>query len=243
MVGVPCSCALLGGFAVGARVSLPWQHTRVWAYSLIPCKCVYHRTQNVSECLYSLVASLNLAEQFEFVWLLLMIEIILLMASCCGLEIILWPENTTLQVGACWQHREEVIGKWEEGKKWQKRVETLRAQCRDKDAEIEKLKKNNEMLKRAVDRSGSPCWLSHLTLLQLINSISLIFCSSFNFMLPLESVASRNWPVSESWRKEVKKRWCHWVIVLGWDQCFELNPVLRYSLAWLRQAWCSMSND
>jgi len=46
-----------------------------------------------------------------------------------------------------------VIGKWEEGKKWQKRVDTLRAQCRDKDAEIEKLKKNNEMLKRAVDRS------------------------------------------------------------------------------------------
>ena len=54
---------------------------------------------------------------------------------------------------ACWQHREEVIGKWEEGKKWQKRVETLRVQCRDKDAEIEKLKKNNEMLRRAADRS------------------------------------------------------------------------------------------
>jgi len=27
MVGVPLSCALLGGFAVGARVSLLWQHS------------------------------------------------------------------------------------------------------------------------------------------------------------------------------------------------------------------------
>jgi len=46
-----------------------------------------------------------------------------------------------------------VIGKWEEGKKWQKRVETLKTQCRDKDVEIEKLKKNNDMLRHAVDRS------------------------------------------------------------------------------------------
>jgi len=46
-----------------------------------------------------------------------------------------------------------VIGKWEEGKKWQKRVETLKAQCREKDVEIEKLKKNSEMLRHAVDRS------------------------------------------------------------------------------------------
>ena len=51
-----------------------------------------------------------------------------------------------------------MIGKWEEGKKWQKRVETLRAQCRDKDIEIEKLKKNNEMLRRAVDRSELCRW-------------------------------------------------------------------------------------
>ena len=58
------------------------------------------REMSVSACTRS-VAGLNLAEQFEFVWLLLMIEIILLMASCCGLEIILWPENTILQVGAC----------------------------------------------------------------------------------------------------------------------------------------------
>jgi len=39
VVGVPSSCALLGGFAVGARVSLLWKQ---------------RRTRNVSECLYSL---------------------------------------------------------------------------------------------------------------------------------------------------------------------------------------------
>jgi len=64
-------------------------------------------------------------------------------------------ENDTVAWSDCvsMQHRDEVIGKWEEGKKWQKRVETLKTQCRDKDAEIEKLKKNNEMLRHAVDRS------------------------------------------------------------------------------------------
>jgi len=197
---------------------------------------------SVSACTRS-VAGLNLAEQFEFVWLLLMIEIILLMASCCGLEIILWPENTILQVGACWQHREEVIGKWEEGKKWQKRVETLRAQCRDKDAEIEKLKKNNEMLKRALDRSGSPCWLSHLALLQLISSILLIFCSSFNFMLLLASVASGT--VSESWSKEVKKGWCRWVIVPGFDQSYDstISTFLHCQVPPTLSVWTCCSNE
>jgi len=36
MVGVPSSCALLGGFAIGAQVSLLWQHTYVnlWPYTL-----------------------------------------------------------------------------------------------------------------------------------------------------------------------------------------------------------------
>jgi len=47
------------------------------------------------------------------------------------------------------------MSKWEEGKKLQKRVETLKAQCRDKDVEIEKLEKNNELLRHAVDRSHS----------------------------------------------------------------------------------------
>jgi len=42
MVGVPSSCALLGGFAIGARVSLLW------------------RTRNISECLYSLYSALLL---------------------------------------------------------------------------------------------------------------------------------------------------------------------------------------
>jgi len=41
MVGVPSSCSLLGGFAIGARVSLLRQQ---------------RRTRNVSECLYLLYA-------------------------------------------------------------------------------------------------------------------------------------------------------------------------------------------
>jgi len=41
MVGVPCSCALLDRFSIGARVSLLWQQRRM---------------PNVSECLYSLSA-------------------------------------------------------------------------------------------------------------------------------------------------------------------------------------------
>jgi len=42
MVGVPPSYAPLGGFAIGARVSLLGQHNS--------------RTRNVSDCLYSLYA-------------------------------------------------------------------------------------------------------------------------------------------------------------------------------------------
>jgi len=58
MVGVPSSCALLGGFAIGARVSLLRQHTRMYAYSLMHLKWVWRRTRNVSERLYSLYAKL-----------------------------------------------------------------------------------------------------------------------------------------------------------------------------------------
>jgi len=37
MVGVPSSCALLGGFANGARVSLLWQHSAKCKMSAIAC--------------------------------------------------------------------------------------------------------------------------------------------------------------------------------------------------------------
>jgi len=57
--GVPRSCALLGGFVIDALVSLRRQHTRMWVYSLIHCKCVQRRTRSVSECLYSLCACLS----------------------------------------------------------------------------------------------------------------------------------------------------------------------------------------
>jgi len=48
---VPSSCAQLGGFAIGALVSL--------LYSRIHRKCIQRPTRNVSECLYSLYAWAN----------------------------------------------------------------------------------------------------------------------------------------------------------------------------------------
>jgi len=47
---VPLSCALLGGFAIGARVSLLWQHSP---------------NANVSECLYSIYTWFTISEDFR----------------------------------------------------------------------------------------------------------------------------------------------------------------------------------
>jgi len=46
------SCALLGGFAIGAQVPLLWQHNAKSSYKL-PSMPIYDttvRTRNVSEC-------------------------------------------------------------------------------------------------------------------------------------------------------------------------------------------------
>jgi centrosomal protein CEP290 len=50
------------------------------------------------------------------------------------------------------KHRVEAVGKWEEGKKWQKKVETLQTRLKEKDAELERLTKANESMKHALDR-------------------------------------------------------------------------------------------
>ena len=52
MVGMPPSCALLGGFAIGARVALLWQHNANPSYKLAstPRYDDIVRTRNVSEC-------------------------------------------------------------------------------------------------------------------------------------------------------------------------------------------------
>jgi len=50
---MPPSCALLGGFAVGARVALLWQHNANPSYYKLACTPRYDdivRTRNVSEC-------------------------------------------------------------------------------------------------------------------------------------------------------------------------------------------------
>ncbi|XP_070533170.1 centrosomal protein of 290 kDa-like [Ptychodera flava] len=45
------------------------------------------------------------------------------------------------------------VAKWEEGKKWEKRVETLRTKLKEKDKELEHLQKQNQMMKDALSRA------------------------------------------------------------------------------------------
>jgi len=49
---MPSSCALLGGFAIGARVALLWQHNGIPIYKLASTPRYDNtvRTRNVSEC-------------------------------------------------------------------------------------------------------------------------------------------------------------------------------------------------
>ena len=43
--------------------------------------------------------------------------------------------------------------RWEEGKKWQKKVENLKVKLKDKIEEVEKLENSNRLLKEAVQRN------------------------------------------------------------------------------------------
>ncbi|XP_033101363.1 centrosomal protein of 290 kDa-like isoform X2 [Anneissia japonica] len=45
------------------------------------------------------------------------------------------------------------VARWEEKKKWEKRVEALQNKLKEKEKDTEKLKKNNEMLKEALNRN------------------------------------------------------------------------------------------
>nr|XP_006816174.1 PREDICTED: centrosomal protein of 290 kDa-like [Saccoglossus kowalevskii] len=45
------------------------------------------------------------------------------------------------------------VAKWEESKKWEKRVESLRSRIKEKDKEIEQLQKQNQMMKDALSRA------------------------------------------------------------------------------------------
>ena len=55
MVGVPSSCALLGGFAIGARVSLLWQHTLCTLIALCTSnECGAEREMSASACTRSM---------------------------------------------------------------------------------------------------------------------------------------------------------------------------------------------
>ncbi len=43
--------------------------------------------------------------------------------------------------------------RWEENKKWQKRIETLKAKLKEKTEELEKAEKNNQMMKDIISRN------------------------------------------------------------------------------------------
>ena len=56
---MPPSCALLGGFTIGARIALLWQHNVNRSYYKLASTPRYNdivRTRNVNECSVGLVA-------------------------------------------------------------------------------------------------------------------------------------------------------------------------------------------
>ena len=49
------------------------------------------------------------------------------------------------------QGKEELV-RWEEGKKWQKKVEVLRNKLKEKNEEVERMEKANTLMKDALTR-------------------------------------------------------------------------------------------
>ena len=47
-----------------------------------------------------------------------------------------------------------MIARWEENKKWQKVVERQKTRLKEKEEEIQKTSKSNEMLTKALERYG-----------------------------------------------------------------------------------------
>ena len=45
-----------------------------------------------------------------------------------------------------------MVARWEENKKWQKVVERQKARLKEKEEEIQKMTRSNEMLTKALDR-------------------------------------------------------------------------------------------
>ena len=50
------------------------------------------------------------------------------------------------------QNREEAVLRWDESKKWQKMNDRLKGRVKDKEQEIEKLSRANELLKNGLER-------------------------------------------------------------------------------------------
>eukprot|EP00057_Strongylocentrotus_purpuratus_P025576 XP_011680050.1 PREDICTED: centrosomal protein of 290 kDa [Strongylocentrotus purpuratus] len=69
------------------------------------------------------------------------------------LEAHLISSKKTTETGSKKEQSAVEVAKWEESKRWEKKVESLKAKLREKDKEIEQLQKNNKMMKEALNRS------------------------------------------------------------------------------------------
>ncbi|XP_030844428.1 centrosomal protein of 290 kDa isoform X5 [Strongylocentrotus purpuratus] len=69
------------------------------------------------------------------------------------LEAHLISSKKTTETGSKKEQSAVEVAKWEESKRWEKKVESLKAKIREKDKEIEQLQKNNKMMKEALNRS------------------------------------------------------------------------------------------
>ena len=63
-----------------------------------------------------------------------------------------WPNLVILLWSLLIQASSETVAKWEEGKRWQKQTDRLKARLKEKEVELERLNKSNEMLKNALER-------------------------------------------------------------------------------------------
>lgn len=57
-----------------------------------------------------------------------------------------------LHFNACPQHSSEEVIRWEESKKWQKKLTTLRAKLMEKSREVDEVHKQSKSLKDIIER-------------------------------------------------------------------------------------------
>lgn len=69
------------------------------------------------------------------------------------LEAQLQTSKRTSETGSKKEQSAVEVAKWEEGKRWEKKVESLKAKLKEREKEIEQLQKNNKKMKEALNRN------------------------------------------------------------------------------------------